>query len=457
MDIENATTASYYVTDIGSSNYSLRITNANNCSDESEDLSITIKPKAPQLTIISASETEFCDGGEVELSVPYNSDYTYTWLRNGGTIEQHENTYIATDNGVYTVEINNSSNCPALSQNSVQVIVKDRPDKPIVSLSRTPQFCEGDSLVMSIDEQAKVSYHWMNGNTEISGANTNVYVAYETGNYYIDLINTTTACSNRSDTTTVIVSEMPGKPIITTNNYDIDDCPQEKIITLSINETSNEYTYQWMKNGLLMEGATESDLSDYLEEGNYSLLVSNQGCENESDNIAIVYNPELPDKPSIEVKGPAVWYLVCTNDQANDYEWYYENEKVQGADEYIYVPGENMGTYYVRIAEENGCFVSSDAVTIPITGVNELDPFANLKIYPNPTPGVFTIEMDNEIYGELLTRIFSQNAVEIFNIKYDKTTRHFKAQIDLSGQGKGVYIISLLLDKYKAERKLMVE
>ncbi|GAH85953.1 unnamed protein product, partial [marine sediment metagenome] len=58
---------------------------------------------------------------------------------------------------------------------------------------------------------------------------------------------------------------------------------------------------------------------------------------------------------------------------------------------------------------------------------------------------------------ELITRIFSRNAVEILNIKFDKSTQHFIAQVDLSGQGKGLYIISLYLDKYKTEKKLIIE
>ncbi|MCK4921406.1 MAG: T9SS type A sorting domain-containing protein, partial [Bacteroidales bacterium] len=103
------------------------------------------------------------------------------------------------------------------------------------------------------------------------------------------------------------------------------------------------------------------------------------------------------------------------------------------------------------------CFIKSDPVWIPLGTSIEEDPFQNLKIYPNPTPGIFTIEMDNSIFGELITRIFSQNATEILNIKFNKTTHHFKAQVDLSGQGQGMYIITFVLDKYKAERKIVVE
>lgn len=113
----------------------------------------------------------------------------------------------------------------------------------------------------------------------------------------------------------------------------------------------------------------------------------------------------------------------------------------------------------MNIANANDCFAISDPATIPLetTGIKENSMPGDVKIYPNPTLGMFTIEMNNNLFGELITRIFSQNAVEILNIKFHKSTQHFIAHVDLSGQGKGVYLISFTLDKYKADRKIIVE
>lgn len=69
----------------------------------------------------------------------------------------------------------------------------------------------------------------------------------------------------------------------------------------------------------------------------------------------------------------------------------------------------------------------------------DIDPFSNLKIYPNPTPGVFTVEMDNNNFGELSVDVFGQSGSNILNIKFEKSTEHFKSQVDLNGYAKGVY------------------
>ena len=70
---------------------------------------------------------------------------------------------------------------------------------------------------------------------------------------------------------------------------------------------------------------------------------------------------------------------------------------------------------------------------------------------------MFIIEMYNNIFGDLFIDIFTQNGSKTLNIKFEKTTEHFSSQIDLSGQAKGMYLINLTIDKFKATRKILVE
>jgi hypothetical protein len=65
--------------------------------------------------------------------------------------------------------------------------------------------------------------------------------------------------------------------------------------------------------------------------------------------------------------------------------------------------------------------------------------------------------MDNNIFGELDIRIFTNEGRQILNIKFEKTTEHFASQVDLSGNPRGMYMINLMIEKYFASRKLVVE
>ncbi|MCD4769749.1 MAG: T9SS type A sorting domain-containing protein, partial [Bacteroidales bacterium] len=200
------------------------------------------------------------------------------------------------------------------------------------------------------------------------------------------------------------------------------------------------------------------------------LIVDIDGCSAESAVLNLNFK-DAPAKPDLYVKGPVVWYMAASDNAAAQYKWYHDGTLIPDADKFIYVANQTLGTYKVAIANDLGCFTMSDEITIPTTKSlmtdffvpeqfrldEDIDPFANLKIYPNPTPGMFTVEMDNHIFGELDIRIFTNEGRQILNIKFHKTTVHFQSQIDLSGQGEGVYLINFLLDKYFANRKIVVE
>jgi len=132
---------------------------------------------------------------------------------------------------------------------------------------------------------------------------------------------------------------------------------------------------------------------------------------------------------------------------------------IEGADKYYYVANRRMGNYQVSVGNEKGCYTRSDVVTIPTgtTGIDNVDPFEGLKIYPNPTTGMFTIEMDNRVFGELSVKITAENGKEILSKIFEKTTEHFKTEVDIRNQAKGLYFINLWIDKYFATRKIIVE
>ena len=185
---------------------------------------------------------------------------------------------------------------------------------------------------------------------------------------------------------------------------------------------------------------------------------ADNGCSDTAKADIYICNEAL-DKPEIIARGPNVWYMTCSITTASLYRWYWNNKLISDANTCFYLANQKTGTYRVEISDKGNCYIPSDEIEIPrgITGIEDSDPFEGVKIYPNPTPGMFTIEMDNNIYGDLLIDIFTQNGSKILQIKFDKNSEHFQSQIDLSGQPNGMYLINLAIDKFKAVRKVMVE
>jgi PKD repeat protein/predicted nucleotidyltransferase len=199
----------------------------------------------------------------------------------------------------------------------------------------------------------------------------------------------------------------------------------------------------------------------YSEEGLVVVtlsIMSENGCTDTTKAEIMICNEAL-EKPQIIAYGPNVWYMTCSNKTAKIYRWYIDNKIIEGANSNFYMANQKFGTYKVEISDKGYCFIPSDEIKIPtgITGIEDPDPFEDVKIYPNPTTGMFAIEMNNNVFGELVIDIITQNGSKVLNIKFEKTTEHFQTQIDLSGQSKGMYLINLSLDKFRAVKKVLVE
>jgi hypothetical protein len=253
---------------------------------------------------------------------------------------------------------------------------------------------------------------------------------------------------------------MPATPSIVTQNYSEGNCPGEKQIILSVDQPATEYSYQWKRNGTPISNATGNSYSGLLPAGDYSVIANQSGCRTESPVKTLIFN-DAPPKPLIYIHGPNVWYLACSIANAVEYKykWYYNGILIPEADKYIYVANQKLGNYYVTIENTKGCYNSSDVIKIPTGEISaeETDPFAGLKIYPNPSPGQFVVEMDNQAYGEFAISVLAQGGRQVLSTKFIKTEEHFSDKVDLSGLPKGLYIINLKTEKYAATRKLVVE
>jgi len=450
-------------------NYSIKIVNPKgNCTTTSSDVNITAKepPAAPYISAVGT--TTFCQGDSVELSVTNTLNYTYQWKKDGGAVGADSNIFIAKSSGNYNLAVTNQGGCSVNSSNEVNVIVNQSPSAGNISLSGPASFCQGGSVTLSVPSTAGYTYRWRNEFGEIPGAETNSYTATESGTYHLEVSNTS-GCTARTGTAVVNVNASPVMPVLVPSNYTSGRCPGVNPVRLSADQTITGYQYLWYKDGLPRLKDTLSYL-DLYEKGLYKLEADLKGCKAESDIFTIDF-PEAPAKPLLYVRGPVVWYMASSNNKASYYSWYRNNELIAGANSNIYVANKTLGTYKVAIGNESECYTFSDEVTIPVTKSqmtffniparylikDEDNPLRNILVYPSPTTGLFTIEIDNDILGAVSIDIITEQGKRIRNIRLEKATVFYKTAIDLGSQPKGVYFINLRLDKYTAARKIIIE
>ncbi|UTW65688.1 S8 family serine peptidase [bacterium SCSIO 12643] len=109
----------------------------------------------------------------------------------------------------------------------------------------------------------------------------------------------------------------------------------------------------------------------------------------------------------------------------------------------------SQGNYGLTVTEQNGC-IATDSIHVWIVSVNDLDPAAQIKIYPNPNQGSFQINWGN--YSAESTQIsiydISGRLVHHQNINTNQTPY---IKTDLSS---GVYFIRI---NESAPQKMVIE
>lgn len=185
----------------------------------------------------------------------------------------------------------------------------------------------------------------------------------------------------------------------------------------------------------------------YLNTGIYTVqlsITSSYGCfDIMSEDIMVCHG--LLKKPELMAYGPNTWYLVCSNDTAPYYKWYYNGNQLFDQSSYIHVADKKLGEYRVAISSDDECYVSSAKVWIPVTGVKDVETDESVRVYPNPNDGYFWIHIPNQdikIYNYKLFDVFGKE-ISAGKSKSDNDKSIFFKYDDLKD---GIYFIEIYDD-----------
>ncbi|HSA05149.1 MAG TPA: PKD domain-containing protein, partial [Tenuifilaceae bacterium] len=316
--------------------------------------------------------------------------------------------------------------------------------EPIPTVSFTADdVCEGltATIVNPANTNGLIDWIWDFGDGSTSNYfNPGTHTYAEKKNYTIKFkVTGENNCSNTA-TKTIAIKERPAKPTISesTNNF----CPGTEV-KLEVTSTTNGLNFQWKRNGDIIDGATNSIYTGKLTAADYSVVVEPGSCSSESNKLTIVTKP-APPKPTILGHGPTVWILACDNMTATNYRWYYNNNLIPGANKYQYVANKNYGDYYVTVNDGGECWTPSDVFKVDLpNGIADLAN-ENVRVFPNPSEGVFNVSLGVDIPGEVNVRIMDVLGKVVLTQIYNTTD----FPIDISQVTNGIYYISIM---YKNE------
>ncbi|MBN8702405.1 MAG: gliding motility-associated C-terminal domain-containing protein [Bacteroidetes bacterium] len=311
------TTNNISISPTSNTNYSVTITDNNNCSDTSS-ISITVinNPTAS----ITSPTTSICSGTSISLTA--SGGTLYNWS-NGITTAQQSNSPLT--NTVYTVTVSNGF-CSDTASISISVA-----PSPTVSISGNTSICSGENTTLSASSNG--SYLWSNGS--ISSTITVSPISSTT-------FSLVAALGNCYDTANVSIT-VNQTPILSATGDVI--CTGEQAVI----SASGANSYSWSNNN-----TSDSQTISPTSTSSYTVIGSNGNCKDTS--VVIITVNQLPT-------------LTASNDTTIN-----EGETVQlaaaGGVIYTWSPNENITciscpnpqvnptqsiTYFVEAQNAFGC------------------------------------------------------------------------------------------------------
>ncbi len=126
---------------------------------------------------------------------------------------------------------------------------------------------------------------------------------------------------------------------------------------------------------------------------------------------------------------------LIANPAAATYQWYLNGQAIAGATTQLYTATQN-GVYAVAISGGTSCPARSANDTVTISGINVVSA-SDIKLYPNPNTGTFTIERNGNTTAEM-------TVYDVYGrVSYQATLGANRQVIDMSGVAAGTYYVAI--------------
>jgi len=180
-----------------------------------------------------------------------------------------------------TIHIGASDICNSIDDNCNGVV-----DENAISATISPggsvSFCSGSVVNLIANTGTGISYQWMKGSKNVSGATYIAYTPNKAGSYKVKETNSF-GCTSTSAATTLVQISKPAASITALGNLNI--CGTNSVV-LQANAGTN-LTYQWLKNTVTISGATNQTYNATAK-GTYKCIVMNStGCSTTSNALKV--------------------------------------------------------------------------------------------------------------------------------------------------------------------------
>lgn len=346
--------------------YSVLVTNSDGCGTQSPNPVTVTVSDYPDAKVTALGQTRFCEGFSVVLQADSRTAARYQWYRNGVMIPfATSSQVVATEAGVYTVEVANAAGCTSTTDPAAGVFVDVYKFlNPTIMANGPTNLCEGDAVVISTPQLSGVTYQWMENGVMIPGATGTSITASRSGNYNV-VVTTSNQCASTSSAITVAVTPKPVATIAMPKELTF--C-EGSSLDLFVETDCCCLTYEWSLNGRVLSGRTGKSLT-VTESGTYTLASRDMvtGCYSEPFSITV--SAVKPEFATVSVSGPTqvckgeVVTVTSTTVPGATYQWLRNGVVVPNATSTTLMVTSD-GFYSMELRNSGGCTTVSNAVEV---------------------------------------------------------------------------------------------
>ncbi len=462
----------------------------------------------PDFTLGNESQVVLCTGQSTTVEAP--AGYTYLW--SNGLVSQ---SLTITEPGNYSVVVVDNQGCAAASNVFTALVNPD--ETPTITAEGSLSFCEGESVTLASSQA--VGYTWSNGETTPSitvtaSGDYTVMVQgfcgeFESAPIEVEVLSSPTP--NASDvnlpgpgtatleaegdnlfwydspSSTIVLgtgSSFTTPMLTTTDTFYVQNVSihndWEFAIGMGAHQGSNFY------NGNNFNGQTLFEVEVPLVIEQVTVYTEQPGerkieLRTEAGELLAEYPVNLAagqtDIPLNFLVPAAGQYRLLTNTDVNLASFGYESPRLYRSNQGVTFPytqpdfmsitGSDLGAgfyYYFYNWQIAVVPVSCPSEMVPVvvtvapSGTGEAHSFGSMAVSPNPSSGLFTLEMEAVESGELRLTV-TDLAGRVVHMQSFEAMAHVaqRRNIDLTAMPAGVYILKLTSGERSGYAKLVVE
>lgn len=409
-----------------------------------------------------ASKTTTCVGEQIKLTdLSEHMPNAWVWTITGATPSSPtvKNPSIVFANpGQYAVKLKVTNLGGADSIEIANYItVVPAPLAPNIKASGATAFCIGDSVLLRTDSIGNNNWY---ANEVLIAQNIQQLYAKDSATYRVARSNGTCEASS---SLLIKAAVKPVTPIITSSVTGVAFCTGGNALLTSNNATGN----QWYKNGTLITNATTNTYTA-TDSGSYTLVATPNGCPSD---ISAAKTFALLPRPTVgtisgtvnPTRGEGTTYTV-PEVSGYTYIWSITKGTILSGNNTDSVSARfnTLDTSSISVSSKSaaGCLSLADVKSvspIPPVGLIQYQQIDKLMVYPIPTSGMLTIEIDALSAHDATLRVVNVLGQTMQQTQMPVANGKNYNKLNLSSLAKGVYFVELFTNNSKMVKRIVIE